>query len=89
MIKKTIEIKNKLGLHARAAAKFVDEASRYQSSMQVSNGDKAVDGKSIMSIMLLAAAKGSELDITTEGPDEAAAMEGINTLIDNLFDEPE
>lgn len=89
MITRNIVISNKLGLHARAAAKLVTTASQFQSSLRVRKGDREVDGKSIMSVMLLAASKGTEVVIQTEGPDEEAAAEAICALIDDKFGEGE
>ncbi|MCB1616923.1 MAG: HPr family phosphocarrier protein [Pseudomonadales bacterium] len=86
----TIEIINKLGLHARAASKFASTASRFGCSIQVSkNGEKTVDGKSIMSLMLLAAAKGSELKICCDGDDALDALNALCELISDRFGEDE
>lgn len=85
----TIAIQNKLGLHARAANKLVDITTQFASVVSIEYNSKSIDGKSIMSIMLLAAAKGSELIITTQGSDETEAMHAITGLINNLFDEGE
>lgn len=89
MNQKTITIINKLGLHARAAAKFVKMASSYQAEITVHAGHKEVSGKSIMGIMMLAAGKGSEIEIKTIGPDEDAAMTALETLINDKFGEDE
>ncbi len=89
MNQKTITIINKLGLHARAAAKFVKVASNFQSEINVYSGHKEVSGKSIMGIMMLAAGKGSSIDIKTIGPDEDAAMEALDALINDRFGEDE
>lgn len=89
MSQETVTIKNKLGLHARAANKLVDVTTQFSSKITLEYQSNAIDGKSIMSVMLLAAAKGSELTITTEGSDEHEAMRAITGLIDNLFDEEE
>lgn len=78
---------NKLGLHARPAMVFVDLASTFQSEIKVRKDDNEVDGKSIMMMMMLAAAKGSELVITAEGPDAEAASEALKKLVDGGFDE--
>lgn len=85
----TIAIQNKLGLHARAANKLVDITTQFASVVSIEYNSKSIDGKSIMSVMLLAAAKGSELVITTQGSDEIEAMHAITGLINNLFDEGE
>jgi len=86
---KTITIINKLGLHARAAAKFVQIASGFHAEINVYFGHREVSGKSIMGIMMLAAGKGSEIEIKTIGPDEDEAMEALEALINNKFGEDE
>ena len=82
-----IEIINQLGLHARAAAKFVTLASQYESEVHVSKNGMRVNGKSIMGVMMLAAAKGTQLDIEIEGNDQDEAMKKICELINNRFGE--
>jgi phosphotransferase system HPr (HPr) family protein len=89
MIKKEITIINKLGLHARAAAKFVKVASNYQCEINVHAAHKEVSGKSIMGIMMLAAGKGTTIEIKTVGPDEEAAMTALEDLINDRFGEDE
>lgn len=89
MIKREIIVINKLGLHARAAAKLAKTAGQFSAKVQVKNKESAVDGKSVMSLMLLAASRGTELEICTDGRDEEAAMEAIESLINNRFDEDE
>jgi phosphocarrier protein HPr len=89
MIQQEITIINKLGLHARAAAKFVSCASAFSSNIQVGPDDGMVDGKSIMSIMMLAAAKGTVLNLQVEGSDEEEAVAALIGLIANRFDEDE
>ena len=89
MLNSSLLIINKLGLHARAAAKFVNVASHYGCTIRVKYGEKEVDGKSIMSIMMLAAAKGATLEITASGTDEKAAIDALTQLITNRFDEGE
>jgi len=89
MQNKTITIINKLGLHARAAAKFVQLASSFDCEINVSLAGKKVSGKSIMGIMMLAAAKGSSIQITTAGADEDEAISKIETLILDRFGEGE
>lgn len=86
---KDIVIINKLGLHARAAAKFVQNASRFSSEIHISRDGRKVNGKSIMGIMMLAASKGTVLTLIAEGEDEVEAMQALETLINNRFDEPE
>ena len=89
MKNKKIIISNKLGLHARAAAKFVRIASGFQSEIMIHLGDHKISGKSIMGIMMLAAGKGTEISIVTVGPDEDEAMTALENLIINKFGEPE
>ena len=89
MLKQEIEIINKLGLHARAAAKLVSTAAAYESQVLIYFADQHADAKSIMSVMMLAAAKGSMLTITSEGDDENKAMQAITALIEDLFGEEE
>jgi phosphocarrier protein len=89
VIETQVTIVNKLGLHARAAAKFVGCASSFSSSIQTGKNGSLVDGKSIMSIMMLAAGKGTVLDLHIVGSDEEAALEALTTLIANRFDEAE
>lgn len=89
MPQETITIQNKLGLHARAANKLVDTTTQFASAVTIEYATQSIDGKSIMAVMLLAAAKGAELIITTEGSDEIEAMNAITQLINNLFDEAE
>ena len=89
MIQTQVTIINKLGLHARAAAKFVGCASAFSSRIQAGRDGKLVDGKSIMSVMMLAAGKGTVLDLHIEGKDEDEALAALQALIENRFDEPE
>ena len=89
MICTQLTIINKLGLHARAAAKFVACASSFSSSIQAGKDGQLVDGKSIMSVMMLAAGKGTVLDLKIEGSDEEAALEALDALIASRFDEAE
>ena len=89
MKNKKIIINNKLGLHARAAAKFVRIASGFQSEIMIHLGNREINGKSIMGIMMLAAGKGTEINIITIGPDENEAMSSLKDLIINKFGEPE
>lgn len=89
MIEHEIEIKNKLGLHARAAAKLVHTAARFHSDIKIRKGDEEVDGKSILGILLLAAGRGTVITIKANGDDEAEAVEAIEKLIDAKFDEVE
>ncbi len=89
MQSKTITIINKLGLHARAAAKLVQTASSFNSEINISHNGRKVSGKSIMGIMMLAASKGTSIDITTAGDDEVEAMEELENLILGKFGEDE
>lgn len=89
MQRRTIEIINKLGLHARAATKLAALANRYESTIQVSARGKTTDAKSIMSLMLLAASMGTEIELIAEGNDEQDALDGLCELINNRFDEGE
>ncbi len=83
------EIINKLGLHARASAKLTQLAGQFQSAIWLTRNGKRVNAKSIMGVMMLAAAKGSMVTIETEGADEAAALKAIAALIANYFEEGE
>lgn len=85
----SIVIINKLGLHARAAAKFSTLASQFSCTIQVMHQGKVVNGKSIMGLMMLAAARGMTIEISTEGEDEQAALDALNQLIAQRFGEPE
>ena len=82
-----VTIKNRLGLHARAAAKFVHLASRYRAQIRVSRGARVVDGKSIMGILLLAAAHGTTVAIAAEGVDEQEALAALCELVESGFGE--
>jgi phosphocarrier protein HPr len=88
-IEKKIKIINKLGLHARAASKLVGTASRYQSEILIDKQGQKADAKSIMSILMLAAGKGTELSMKFTGNDANDACTAIETLINNRFDEEE
>jgi phosphocarrier protein len=83
------EIINKLGLHARASAKLTQLAGQFQCAIWLTRNGKRVNAKSIMGVMMLAAAKGSKVTIETDGADEAAAMTAITGLIANYFEEGE
>ena len=89
MLNKTVKIINKLGLHARAAAKFVKCTSGHVSMIQVSKGTQHVNGKSIMGVMMLAASQGTELDLTIEGEDEKQLASAIEELLETRFGEDE
>ncbi len=87
MIKATVRISNKLGLHARASAKLTKLAGTFRSEVHMSRNGRRVNAKSIMGVMMLAAGIGSEVDIETEGEDEADAMKALVALIDDKFGE--
>jgi phosphocarrier protein len=89
MLEKKITIKNKLGLHARAAVKFVNLANRFSSGVKIIKDGNEIDGKSILGILTLAATQGSQIALTVSGKDEAAALEALTELINNRFDEKE
>lgn len=89
MLKQTTTIVNKLGLHARAAAKFVTQASLFESEIYVKRNDQEVNGKSIMGVMMLAAAKGSEIELIIDGVDEQQAIQSLLELIASRFGEAE
>jgi phosphocarrier protein len=84
-----IRVINKLGLHARAASKFVTLASTFQSQIRLSKGEREVNGKSIMGIMMLAAGRGTTLLLSAEGPDAEAALEALDGLVRSRFGEGE
>ncbi|MEM1188764.1 MAG: HPr family phosphocarrier protein [Pseudomonadota bacterium] len=84
-----LTIINRLGLHARAASKFVNCASRFEARISVSKDGQQVDGKSIMSVMMLAAGQGSVLELEIDGPDEDAAYEALAELVGDYFGEGE
>lgn len=87
MLDQDFTIVNKLGLHARASALFVKTASRFRSDIKMEREGIEVNGKSIMGIMMLAAAKGTRIKVTVEGEDEAEAMSALGDLITNGFGE--
>jgi phosphocarrier protein len=87
MMTRECVIRNRLGLHARAAAKFVHTATRYSSQIRVSRDGKTMDGKSIMGILLLAAAAGSSVLISADGSDESEAIDALCRLIEGGFGE--
>ncbi len=89
MITKEVTIANKLGMHARAAAKFVNLASSFSSNVELKKGQRRVNGKSIMGVMMLAASKGSTLTLYISGTDEAEAAERLAQLINDRFGEGE
>lgn len=88
-IKSTVEIVNKLGMHARAAAKFVQLASRFECEVDLEKNGQRVNGKSIMGVMMLAANKGSHVTIFANGDDAETSVEQLEKLIKDKFDEDE
>tara|TARA_B100000287_G_scaffold355850_1_gene346556 strand:- start:271 stop:537 length:267 start_codon:yes stop_codon:yes gene_type:complete len=87
MLEKIIKIDNKLGLHARAAAKIVTLSSKYKSKITIFNGKKSADAKSIMKILMLSAPKGTLLKVKASGEDESKAIMELEKLINSKFDE--
>lgn len=89
MLKKEIEIINKLGLHARASAKLTQTASRFASEVWIARASRRVNAKSIMGVMMLAASKGTTIELETNGADEVEAMSAMEALINDKFGEGE
>lgn len=89
MISREITIVNKLGLHARAAAKFVNLASSFDSEIQLRRNGHSVNGKSIMGVMMLAASKGTTLELSAEGSDAENALQQLDALVADRFGEEE
>ena len=89
MIKRPITITNKLGLHARASAKLTQLASKFQSAVFIARNGRRVNAKSIMGVMMLAAGKGSTVELETDGPDEESAIAAIEALFGDKFGEGE
>ena len=89
MLKQEIKIINKLGLHARASSKFTQTATQFSSEVWVTRKERRVNGKSIMGLMMLAAAQGSTIELETDGSDDAAAMQALTDLINDYFGEGE
>ncbi len=89
IVHRQIEVINKLGLHARAAARLVKVCSDYESVINLHHGQKSVDAKSIMGVLMLAATQGSSLELVVEGEDAEAASDEIVALFNNCFDEGE
>jgi phosphocarrier protein HPr len=87
MTTRAVTVMNQLGLHARAAARFVHLAAKYESQIRVGRDAKVMDGKSIMGILLLAAARGTTITISADGPDEAAAVAALCGLVEAGFGE--
>jgi len=89
VIKRSIRIRNKLGLHARASAKLTQLASRFQSGIWIERNGRRVNAKSIMGVMMLAAGIGSNVELEVDGPDEGAAAEALEKLFSEKFGEAE
>jgi phosphocarrier protein len=89
MIKRTIKVVNKLGLHARASAQLTQTAGRFQSGVWISRNGRRVNAKSIMGVMMLAAGIGSTVEVEADGPDEAEAIAAIESLFGDKFGEGE
>ena len=89
MIKKQIKLTNKYGLHARAAAKLVDTASKFTSQIEVHTSKRSTDAKSIMGMLTLGAGRGSTIEIWAQGRDSRKAITSITKLIENNFHEPD
>ncbi|HWI13620.1 MAG TPA: HPr family phosphocarrier protein [Burkholderiales bacterium] len=89
MQQQEVEIINKLGLHARASAKLTETAGRYKADVWVSRNGRRVNAKSIMGVMMLAAAKGSRIMVETDGPDESEAIAAVTQLVAQRFGEAE
>ncbi len=87
MPERRLYIRNKLGLHARASAKLASEAARFAADISLAKGDIEVNAKSIMGIMMLAAARGTELILRAKGPDAEAALDAIEALVEGRFGE--
>ena len=89
MLDKTVAIRNKLGLHARAAVKFVNLANRFGAAVKIVKDGDEIDGKSILGILTLAATQGTSIRLVIAGKDEEAAMAALAELVANRFDEKE
>ncbi len=87
MIQREVLIRNRLGLHARAAARFVHAASRFRSKVQIGHDGRMMDGKSILGILLLSAGRGTRILLTADGEDEEQALKTLGDLVDGGFGE--
>jgi phosphocarrier protein len=85
--RRTVKIQNRLGLHARAAARFVHTAARYKARVTAGRDGRVMDGKSILGILLLGASRGTTIEITAEGDDEAEAVDALVALVESQFGE--
>ncbi|MGE5812881.1 MAG: HPr family phosphocarrier protein [Acidobacteriota bacterium] len=88
MVSRPVTVANVLGLHARAAARFVHTAGTYAARVRVTRDGREMDGKSILGLLLLAASRGTVITITTDGPDEQAALDALVSLVEGGFGEP-
>ena len=88
MVSRSVTVVNGLGLHARAAARFVRIAGAFRSQIRVSRGTQTTDGKSILGLLLLAAARGTQIHISAEGPDEENAVRALTELAERGFEDP-
>ena len=89
MIQQELEIINKLGLHARASAKFTQMAARYKSDVWLTRNGRRINAKSIMGVMMLAAGKGAKVTLEADGPDEGDAIDALSGLVNDRFGEGE
>jgi phosphocarrier protein HPr len=89
VVRRQFEIKNKLGLHARAASQLIEVTRRFSSAVTVAKDGQTVDGKSIIELMMLAAGQGSIIEVSADGPDAEEALAAIAALIDDRFNESE
>ena len=87
MVSRSVTVRNQLGMHARAAARFVHVASAFSAKIRVGGGGRVVDGKSIMGVLLLAAARGSLVTVSAEGSDEVEALDTLCQLVESGFGE--
>jgi phosphocarrier protein len=87
VIRRELRIRNRLGLHARAAARFVHTASRFRARVTAGRDGRVIDGKSILGILLLAASQGTAIEVTTDGEDEEEAMDALAALVESGFGE--
>ncbi len=87
MIRRELRIRNRLGLHARAAARFVHAAGGFRAKVTAARDGRVMDGKSILGILLLAASQGTTIEVTAEGPDEEQAMAALASLVEGGFGE--
>lgn len=86
-VRRTFEIKNRLGLHARAAVQVVQLATSYDAELSITKDGQTVNGKSIIGLMMLAAAKGQQIEVSAEGPQADDVLQALGNLIDRCFDE--